>query len=293
MFTRSGTTWTQQQKLLASDGAAGDLFGAVISISGDTALIGAQLDDDNGEDSGSAYVFTRSGTTWTQQQKLLASDRATGDNFGAVYLDGNTAIIGALLDDDKGVDSGSSYVFTRTGNIWTQQQKLVASDGTSGDYFGWPVFSGNTAFISAFYDDDKGSKSGSVYVFTKENNPPNKPTIEGETSGKTGTEYNYTFIATDPDEDEISYYIDWGDNTSTDWTTELPSGEYYNSSHTWTEKGDYEIKAKVRDKYNAESEWETLTVSMPKSKVINIPLFLQKLFQRFPFFEKILNLYYN
>ena len=89
----------------------------------------------------------------------------------------------------------------------------------------WPVFSGNTALIAALSDDDKGSKSGSVYVFTKENNPPNKPTITGNSSGKPGTEYEYTFVSTDPEEDEISYYIDWGDNTSTGWTRTLPSGE--------------------------------------------------------------------
>ena len=170
VFIRTGTTWTQQAKLLASDGQAGDQFSRwAVSLDGDTALIGAEGDDDNGVDSGSAYVFIRTGTTWTQQAKLLASDGATQDYFGnSVSLSGDTALIGAENDDDKGINSGSAYVFTRTGTTWTQQQKLLTSDGAAGDQFGYPVFlSGDTALITAVYDDDMGTNSGSVYVFTK------------------------------------------------------------------------------------------------------------------------------
>jgi hypothetical protein len=168
VFTRTGTTWTQQAKLLTSDGAAGDWFGWVVSLDGDTALIGAPQDDDNGTDSGSAYVFTRTGTTWTQQQKLKASDGAAGDRFSdyAVALDGNTALIGADYDDDNGTDSGSAYVFTRTGTTWTQQAKLLASDGAAGDNFGCFVsLYGDTALIGACAFDFSGS--GSAYVFTR------------------------------------------------------------------------------------------------------------------------------
>jgi hypothetical protein len=102
--------------LLASDGAAGDWFGTCVSLDGDTALIGSVLDDDNGGNSGSAYVFTRTGTTWTQEAKLLASDGAANDQLGCwVSLDGDTALIGAPFDDDNGKDSGSAYVFTKGG----------------------------------------------------------------------------------------------------------------------------------------------------------------------------------
>jgi uncharacterized protein YceK len=171
VFTRSGTTWTLEQKLFASDGAAGDCFGFMVSIKGDTALIGADWDDDNGVDSGSAYVFTRSGTTWTQQAKLIASDGVTGDDFsgGGVYLYGDTALIGAYLDDDNGVDSGSAYVFTRSGTTWTQEAKLLPSDGAANDQFSMGAVSleGDTAFIGAWYNDDNGANSGSAYVFTR------------------------------------------------------------------------------------------------------------------------------
>jgi hypothetical protein len=172
VFTRSGSTWTEQQKLLASDGAASDWFGFSIALDGDTALFAASQDDDMGSNSGSAYVFTRTGSTWAEQQKLNASDGTVGDKFSenAVALDGDTAIIGAFMDDDMGSNSGSAYVFTRTGTTWTQQQKLTASDGAASDYFSSYALSleGDTAFIGAWYDDNvNGVDAGSAYVFTK------------------------------------------------------------------------------------------------------------------------------
>jgi hypothetical protein len=166
VFSRTGNTWNQEAKLLASDGAVGDSFGYAVSLDGDTALIGAQGDDDNGNWSGSAYVFTRTGTIWTQQQKLLASDGATYDCFGcSVSLDGDTALIGSPLNE---YGSGSAYVFTRTGTIWTQQVKLVALDSAHEDYFGWSVsLDGDTALIGAYGDDDNQEQSGSAYIFNR------------------------------------------------------------------------------------------------------------------------------
>ena len=167
IFTRTGTTWTQQAKLLASDGQAGDRFGGSIAVSGDTALIGAYYDDDNGVDSGSMYVFTRSGTTWTEQQKFHPSDGAAGDMFGGIVsLSGDSALIGAGGDDNY---TGAAYVFTRNGTIWTQQAKLLASDGAVNDQFGiWGLsLDSDTALIGAYYDDDMGSNSGSAYIFTR------------------------------------------------------------------------------------------------------------------------------
>jgi hypothetical protein len=166
VFTRSGTTWTQQAKLLASDGAASDNFGYSVSLSGDTALIGARADNDNGQFTGSAYVFTRTGTTWAQQQKLLASDGAAGDNFGySVFLSGDTVLVGADGDDDNGDGSGSVYVFTRTDTTWTEQAKLLASDGAADGLFGCSVsLNGDTVLIGAMGDENY---TGSTYVFTR------------------------------------------------------------------------------------------------------------------------------
>ena len=169
VFTRSGTSWSEQAKLSAADGAAGDEFGYSVALSGDTAVIGAARDDDKGNDSGSAYVFTRSGTSWSQQAKLTAADGAAGDVFSiSVALSGDTAVIGADLDDEKGDNSGAAYVFTRSGSTWSQQAKLTAADGAAGDLFGIRVaLSGVTAVIGAARDDDKGDNSGAAYVFIR------------------------------------------------------------------------------------------------------------------------------
>ncbi len=169
IFTLSGTTWTQEAKLTASDGAAYDYFGVNTSIDGDTVVISASYDDDNSFDSGSVYVFTRSGTTWTQEAKLTPTDGAAYDNFGkSVSIEGDTVVVGANYNDDDGSNSGSAYVFTRSGTTWTQEAKLTASDGAAGDQFGYIVsIDENTIMVSAMYDDDNGTDSGSTYVFTR------------------------------------------------------------------------------------------------------------------------------
>jgi len=167
IFKRDGTSWSQQQKLTAPDGAAGDLFGYSVSISGDYAIVGAFYDDDKGSNSGSSYIFKRDGTGWSQQTKLLASDGAANDHFGeSVSISGDYAIVGAEGDDDKGSNSGSAYIFKRDGTGWSQQQKLTASDGAAGDFFGASVsISGDLAIVGAVWDDDKGANSGSAYIF--------------------------------------------------------------------------------------------------------------------------------
>ncbi len=164
------TIYNDDMKLLASDAAAGDWFGFSVSVSGDTAVIGAYLDDDGGRDSGSAYVFRRSGTSWVQEAKLTASDAAAGDYFGwSVSVSGDTAVIGAYRDNHGvGLYSGAAYVFKRSGTSWVQEAKLTASDAAEGDWFGFSVsVSGDTAVIGALVDDDGGRDSGSAYVFKR------------------------------------------------------------------------------------------------------------------------------
>ncbi len=170
VFVYDGSgNWTEQAKLTASDGAANDLFGARVALDGNVALVGARNDDDDGNASGSAYVFQHDGSgSWTQQAKLTANDGAAGDEFGrSVAVHGDVALVGAYLDDDNGNDSGSAYVFQDDGSgNWTQQTKLTASDGITIDWFGYNVaIDGDVALVSAIFDDDTGNQSGSVYVF--------------------------------------------------------------------------------------------------------------------------------
>jgi FG-GAP repeat len=169
IFRRINNTWVEEQKLVPQDSGDDDYFGWSVAIENDTALIGARSDQQNGLDSGSAYVFTRTGSTWTQQAKLLASDGNIGDEFSwSVALDKNIALISANHYDHW---SGSVYLFTRSGTTWTQKAKLLASDGAEMDDFGMSIsLDGDTAFIGAHGDDDN---LGSVYVFKKESGMSN------------------------------------------------------------------------------------------------------------------------
>lgn len=105
-----------------------------------------------------------------------------------------------------------------------------------------------------------------------DNSPPYKPTITGESSGKPGTEYQYKFVSIDPEADNISYCINWGDDTGEIGIGPFPSGVEVSANHTWSEKGDYTIKVKARDIYGTESNWATLSVNMPKNKLSNMIL---------------------
>src|SRR6185503_6317675 len=160
VFVRSGTTWAMQQKLLASDGAAGDSFGTTVSLSGDTLVVGAPVADTaGGVDAGAGYVFVRSGSAWTEQQKILPADARALQDFGySASLSGDTVVFGAPSDDvGSGYNTGAAYVFVRSGTRWGEQQKLLAPDGAHGDHFGFAVSaSGDTVLVGAFSDDTPG-----------------------------------------------------------------------------------------------------------------------------------------
>jgi hypothetical protein len=164
IFGYNGTTWIEEAKLSASDGDAEDLFGQSVALSGNYALIGAHEDDDNGLESGAAYVFHYDGSSWLEEVKLTASDAEAGDYFGrAVALSSEYLLIGARGDNGF---TGSAYIFRYTGAAWVEEAKLTASDGAVGDYFGTSVsLSGSYALIGTSEDDDNGSGSGSAYVF--------------------------------------------------------------------------------------------------------------------------------
>jgi hypothetical protein len=170
VFARRGGSWVETQKLTASDGAAGDLFGLSVAVSGATIVVGAPGDNIGGNVyQGSAYVFVRRGGSWVESQKLTASDGAAGDLFGAsVAVSGATIVVGAPGDDIGGNgDQGSAYVFERQGGSWVETQKLTASDGAAGDEFGASVAaSGATIVVGARGDTIGGNfLQGSAYVF--------------------------------------------------------------------------------------------------------------------------------
>jgi CSLREA domain-containing protein len=202
-------TFSQQVYLKASNTGASDFFGTTVAISGDTAVIGASNEDSsaagvNGDqgnndttNAGAAYVFVRHGNTWTQQAYLKASNPDFDDRFGgAVAIAGDTVVVGAQFEDSQatGVDgsqgdnsanaAGAAYVFVRTGNVWTQQAYLKASNTDAGDQFGRHVaLSGDTVVVGAPLEDSNATgvnsndqanndamSAGAAYVFVRNGN---------------------------------------------------------------------------------------------------------------------------
>jgi len=161
IFTAS--TGQQLFKLFADDGGPNDNFGVSVAISGTTAIVGANLDDDGGLDAGAAYLFDV--TTGQQLFKLTTDDIMPADRLGiSVAIDGDIAIVGAYWDDDNGLQFGSAYLF----DIATGQHlfKLVPDDGFELDWFGISVsVSGSIAVVGASQDDDSGPDSGSAYLY--------------------------------------------------------------------------------------------------------------------------------
>jgi hypothetical protein len=170
VFTRSEGSWQQQTELTASDAFDYDFFGSSVALDGDTAIIGAPGKEMNSElDAGAAYVFTGSGSSWSQQAELTPSDEATWDHFGtAVAISGDTALVGNEPAVFSGVGKpGATYVFTRSDTDWSQQAELAASDASVGDGFGTSLaLEGNTALIGAEAQTVAGTCCGAAYIFT-------------------------------------------------------------------------------------------------------------------------------
>lgn len=205
VFVRSGTTWSQQAYLKASNTGVSDLFGLSVAVSGDSVVIGAYSEDSNATgvngnqadnstaNSGAAYVFVRSGTTWNQQAYLKASNTGAGDEFGRLLaVSGDTVVVTSYAEDSNatGVDgiqtdnsasaAGAAYVFVRSGTTWGQQAYLKASNTDGGDFFGVSVaVSGDTIVVGANQEDsnatgvdgnqtdNSAANSGAAYIFVR------------------------------------------------------------------------------------------------------------------------------
>ncbi|RYD68650.1 MAG: hypothetical protein EOP83_00410 [Verrucomicrobiaceae bacterium] len=190
VFTRSGTTWSQQAYLKAANAGAGDLFGSVVALAGDTAVVGANREASeatgiNGDSanntayaSGAAYVFVKSGTLWTQQAYVKASDTAAGAEFGSsLGISGESVVIGSPL---AAGGTGAAYVFMRNGTAWSQQARLRASNSAPSSWFGQSVaISGETMVAGAPGEASNATSvngnqlntgaqdSGAAYVFVR------------------------------------------------------------------------------------------------------------------------------
>jgi hypothetical protein len=158
VFVESGGAWSQQAELTASDGRAVDALGTSVSLSGNTIVAGAG-------DKGAAYVFVENGNTWTQQAELTGPGGPGYNQFGtSVSVSGDTAVIGA---PEVNANQGAVYVFVQNGAVWSQQAELTASDGASGDYFGWSVSLSGNAFVAGAWGKTVNGNvtQGAAYVF--------------------------------------------------------------------------------------------------------------------------------
>ncbi len=205
IFVRSGTNWSQQAYLKASNPGINDEFGACVSISGDTAVVGAEGEasnatgvngnqsDNSASYAGAAYVFVRSGTNWSQQAYLKASNTAANDEFGlTLAVSDDTVVVGAHHEDSDGIgingnqsnptaeDSGAAYIFVRSGTNWIQQAYLKASNRDIGDEFGDQVAvsggvvvvstggeSSNATGVNGDQNDNSAPIAGAAYVFVR------------------------------------------------------------------------------------------------------------------------------
>jgi len=183
VFGWNGNTWEETQKIVASDAAADDLFGASVSISNNNLIIGAKQNETNQNNSGAAYIFSKTNGSWAEAQKLTASDSDVGEFFGSsVSIDGDIAVIGAEgadhhINGSTYNNSGASYVFVRFNNSWAEQTKLTASDREGWDEFGSSVMIyNNKAIIGAPTEFLSASDLGGVYVYDVDSSPPHQDT---------------------------------------------------------------------------------------------------------------------
>ena len=217
------------------------------------------------------YAINSDGTNkWSFD---LGSDSRIVSSSPAIASEG-TIYFGTNIGEKSGGDiiavnpDGTERWRKRIADNWVDSSPSIAEDGT--------------VYIGCAYDIDNGY----LYAFGSQesNDPPLAPSITGQTSGKIRTEYTYTFVATDPDNNPISYYVDWGDNTQTDWTREYASGEIVEIKHTWNEQGTYSIRSKAKDSFGEEGPWGKLDVRMPIAQNLESYLLLQVLGKIFSWF---------
>jgi len=201
VFVRSGTMWSQQAELTASDGVANDWFGWSVAVAGNTVVVASPCHKSSSgcpiqPGPGAAYVFVQSGGTWSQQAELTASDGAAGDYFGwSVAVTGSTVVVGA---PNHNVGSkqlqGAAYVFQQSGTKWSQQGALIASDGGANDGFGDSVaISGSTIVAGADGHIVGGNILGAAYVFVPPATlTPASATYQAQKAGTTSTAKTFT-----------------------------------------------------------------------------------------------------
>ena len=228
--------------------------------------------------------FTGSSSNWEQKQYSLNDYVGKSIFIRFRYItDQNTLEEGFYVDDISPVVSWDS-ITTLSDNIIDNYYDITGKD--NGTYFY------RVKGYNSLYEWGDFSYLEDITVQLSGNNPPETPIINGTASGKPGIEYNYSFVTTDPDGNNLYYYVDWGDENNTGWLGPYLSGEEISESHMWLEKGTYIIKAKAKDIYDAESDWSNFEVTIPRTRLFYNSL-LKQFFNRFQGISLILNFIKN
>lgn len=206
------------------------------------------------------------GTTWSAPVTIAAGSYpalcAIGTKLYCGYIQGGNLYL--VISDDGGANWGTpEQINDENGSVSAEENAV-------------DIHSAGIVWV-----DTRGNDKEIYYAaLAGVNNPPVAPTIDGPAQGKPNVNYNYILNAVDPEGDDVSYYVDWGDGTNSGWTTPSTSGDDVTLTHKWTKKGTYAVKAKAKDIYDAESGWTTISVSIPRTMSINV--LLQRFFERFP-----------
>ena len=273
-----------------------------------TIFIGTLIGEDNG---GEIIAVNPDGTL--KWRKTIATNRV--QSSPCIGKDG-TVYIGSS-SDEQGYSYGELYAFnfrdleadTHGPYIGVINEPVQFTGSATGGYLPYAYHwdfgddepsdnqnptheydtTGNyTVTLTVTDDNDTVAVDTTWALIIEENNPPSDPTITGETNGKFGESYDYTFVSTDPENQDVRYYIDWGDSETEDWIGPYESGEEVIRSHTWDEENTYTIRAKAKDTLEVESQWGTLEVTMPVNQhYYSFPL-LQRLFERFPLLYQLM-----
>ncbi len=228
---------------------------------------------------------------------ILDNDKPEIENVNtdpSVQMAGGYVNISAVVTDNINVSEVYLYILYPDTSI---ENFSITQNKTGDTYYYNRIYDQGGVHTFHIWANDTSSNSNVSEDNTFEivlGDRPEIPQIQGSTQGKAGTSYSYTFSSTDPDGDDVYYYIEWGDGQTEEWIGPYESGEVITVNHTWDEKGAYTIKAKAKDTKGLESDWGTLEVTMPKNKQSTNSLFLwflQKLIKRFPLLERILFLF--
>ena len=217
------------------------------------------------------YVYSFKPDNGTENWRFKAGSEVYAspsiDKYGTIY-------IGAL--------NGWFYAINPDGSLKWRYKTLDAVFSSAA------IDENGTIYIGAHCISQPEFYSYIYALEPMDNNAPEKPIINGPTTGLINIEYNFTAITSEPDGENISYYFDWGDGKKSGWTDFVTSGTMVNLSHSWEKSGTFTIKVKAKDDYGMESEWSELQVTMPRDKVMSSSL-LMKLLDKFPLLEVILS----